>query len=669
MSGPRKPTSLGIPAPVAPAPTTPLRKPPTLGEIETPATIDRGSVNDTAAHTMIDDEEAHKQKFVPVVSEPRWDENSTVAQKSAKAAARANSSPIVDETLAPTPTRNEDSGRVLADFDDSRVGGPTNVDEDAAAVMPTAINPSVNGEKSTHPADGRLVVIGGNDRGREFVLSAREITLGRGVDNDIILTDIAVSRRHLVFIREGHRFGVRDRSSGNGTLVNGVRIVGDFFLHDGDQLELGNTLIRFEQADVFAQAGAPPAQPPVASVVVNSGLFPIPPPLVGMTPVPLPGVSPSLGPGASSSRTPAMTAAFGSGASSNVLPLPPVPTPPPPSTLIPEASSSDFVPIATEALGPMHPSAVAMDLLKAQRKLLMYIGGAVLGFALLVWIAARFSNRSDTQHQVVSTEASTSPALNALLTDVNKAEPPPAPAPAPAAEPAAAVAPTPEPVAPPPAPATAPAPAPKPAKAKPRRANVAAVAERSAIAAYRERDFDRASDILRAAAARENGASASRLESLARDYAQLGVSWAKGDAAAAGNPTLAMGAYKQAYQLDARSGRGLHASYLRNQLGKVLPRAASVYLSAGKFELARSACDDAQAFGTGTDPTVARVRNLLEGKARDLYNQGAALSRSKPDEARALWRRVLKMVPAQSPWYSKAYAALNKSSKSQDEDE
>jgi hypothetical protein len=93
-------------------------------------------------------------------------------------------------------------------------------------------------------------------------------------------------------------------------------------------------------------------------------------------------------------------------------------------------------------------------------------------------------------------------------------------------------------------------------------------------------------------------------------------------------------------------------------------------MSAGKFEQARAACDDAQQFGSGADPTVTKVRTLLEAKARELYTQGTSLARSKPDEAKALWRRVLKMVPAESTWYSRSYAALNKTAKpAADEDE
>ncbi len=720
----RKPTSLGIPAPVPPAPTIPLRhKPPTL-DMETPPTIDQSLVE----HTAIDDEEM-QQKFVPVPDadaaaeadavEPRWEESSTVAEKSSSRRglpplepnARAGSSPIVASPDTPVPpSSRDDSARVLVDFDDSRVGGPTNVDDNAVASMPTAINPSASGPPSpvglNGLGEGRLVVIGGNDRGREFALTARETSLGRGADNDIILTDIAVSRRHIVLFADGTRYGVRDLSSGNGTLINGVRIAGDVFVHDGDQLELGNTLLRFEQADVFSSVGAPPAQP-AAGVVLGAGMVPIGiPGVLGMSSLPLPGVSPPGG------RLGApLTAPFVGRASAlgSALPLSPqvfapaggeVPAPQPHPQPVPDASLGDFVPVQP-TLGPQHPSALAMDLFKSQRNLLLYLAAGAAGFALLVWIVVRVSTRSDKQHSVVSTEASTSPALNALLADVDKPEPPrpvatsatsPTPAlgvatlqaPAPAPVPVLTPTPAPAPVAA----ATRPAPAPPATKLTPRpkpvprpvavrrpapaaKPSPTLSAERSASVYYRDRDFGRASDILHVAATKESGANADRLESMAKDYAQIGTLLARGDASAGGNPTIAMAAYKLAFQLDARSGKGAHAPYLKTQLGKVLPKAASAFMSAGKFEQARNACDDARQFGGAADPTIGKVRSMLEGKARELYTQGTTLARNKPEEAKSLWRRVLKMVPAESPWYSKSYGALNKSAKAaaQDEDE
>jgi len=57
--------------------------------------------------------------------------------------------------------------------------------------------------RDPNAASAAVLVVGGNDRGREFELTSDEVTIGRGADCDIVLADIAVSRRHLVLFRDG----------------------------------------------------------------------------------------------------------------------------------------------------------------------------------------------------------------------------------------------------------------------------------------------------------------------------------------------------------------------------------------------------------------------------------------------------------------------------------
>jgi len=118
-----------------------------------------------------------------------------------------------------------------------------------------------------------LHVIGGADRGRAYELVLPETRVGRGADQDLVLADIAVSRRHFTLHAEGGRFRLRDLGSGNGTLVNGQRH-DTIILNDGDQIECGNTLMRFDQASARAQppahqpppmAAPPPYVPPAAA--------------------------------------------------------------------------------------------------------------------------------------------------------------------------------------------------------------------------------------------------------------------------------------------------------------------------------------------------------------------------------------------------------------------
>jgi hypothetical protein len=100
------------------------------------------------------------------------------------------------------------------------------------------------GEVALSPA--WLVVQSGPDRGRRFALRSGRTSIGRGVDNDVVLTDIAVSRRHLSIQLDGALYVMSDLGSGNGTLINDRDEDGAHRLAHGDKMELGNTVLVFE---------------------------------------------------------------------------------------------------------------------------------------------------------------------------------------------------------------------------------------------------------------------------------------------------------------------------------------------------------------------------------------------------------------------------------------
>src|SRR5262245_15748320 len=92
-------------------------------------------------------------------------------------------------------------------------------------------------------APARLVVPQGNDLGQELEISpGKTYSIGRGIDNDIVLTDITVSRKHFELRFEADAWVLADRGSGNGTLVNGNIEDHPFMLANGDAIEIGNTL-------------------------------------------------------------------------------------------------------------------------------------------------------------------------------------------------------------------------------------------------------------------------------------------------------------------------------------------------------------------------------------------------------------------------------------------
>ena len=97
---------------------------------------------------------------------------------------------------------------------------------------------------------GRLVVVaspGGDPAvGAMFPLDA-VTTLGRDVNNSIIVEDPFASTDHAVLTFRGRAWYVEDRDSTNGTFVNGSRVSGVAPLGFGDQLQVGQVRFRLER--------------------------------------------------------------------------------------------------------------------------------------------------------------------------------------------------------------------------------------------------------------------------------------------------------------------------------------------------------------------------------------------------------------------------------------
>lgn len=94
-----------------------------------------------------------------------------------------------------------------------------------------------------------LVIRGGEDEGRYFVLGSTLTRIGRHTESDIVLDDITVSRRHTEISRIDGRFMVRDTGSLNGTYVNQSRIE-EAPLNQGDELQIGKfRLVFLESAE------------------------------------------------------------------------------------------------------------------------------------------------------------------------------------------------------------------------------------------------------------------------------------------------------------------------------------------------------------------------------------------------------------------------------------
>lgn len=76
-------------------------------------------------------------------------------------------------------------------------------------------------------------------------LSDDVFRIGRLQDCQARFDDPNVSRHHAELRRRGDTYGVIDLGSTNGTLVNGVRTVGETRLNDGDTVRVGNNSLTF----------------------------------------------------------------------------------------------------------------------------------------------------------------------------------------------------------------------------------------------------------------------------------------------------------------------------------------------------------------------------------------------------------------------------------------
>jgi hypothetical protein len=98
---------------------------------------------------------------------------------------------------------------------------------------------------------GRLVVVaspaGEPPEGTSLALDAIT-TIGRDVNNAIVVDDQFASSEHAVLTFRGRTWYVEDLKSTNGTFVNGSPVDGVAPLGYGDEIQLGQVRLRLERA-------------------------------------------------------------------------------------------------------------------------------------------------------------------------------------------------------------------------------------------------------------------------------------------------------------------------------------------------------------------------------------------------------------------------------------
>jgi len=84
------------------------------------------------------------------------------------------------------------------------------------------------------------------DRGKQIPLKVGLNSVGRLPDNDVVIDDATVSRRHCaIVVHSDLTIEVHDVASKNGTTVNGAKINGPTRLRDGDEIGLSERRLTF----------------------------------------------------------------------------------------------------------------------------------------------------------------------------------------------------------------------------------------------------------------------------------------------------------------------------------------------------------------------------------------------------------------------------------------
>lgn len=136
----------------------------------------------------------------------------------------------------------------------------------------------LSGELS--PQDTRAATftcVTGLDQGRVFPIPFEDNFIGRSEEAAIRIRDRAVSRRHARLVRQGRAYVLQlVTSSMNGVYVNGLLLKKDAALKTGDVVEVGQTILRFDDSERApeehtVQAAKPPQLKPSPVTLPHAG--------------------------------------------------------------------------------------------------------------------------------------------------------------------------------------------------------------------------------------------------------------------------------------------------------------------------------------------------------------------------------------------------------------
>jgi pSer/pThr/pTyr-binding forkhead associated (FHA) protein len=104
------------------------------------------------------------------------------------------------------------------------------------------------GEERQPALVGWLVVMDGEDRGKDYRLREGQNILGSGGSVDVVIADKTISTKHASVRYRDRKFLLTDLDSTNGTYLNdNAEAISREELRDNDLLRLGGVCLRFKR--------------------------------------------------------------------------------------------------------------------------------------------------------------------------------------------------------------------------------------------------------------------------------------------------------------------------------------------------------------------------------------------------------------------------------------
>lgn len=130
------------------------------------------------------------------------------------------------------------------------------------------------------PPTYQLVIRTGPSAGKVFPMDKNELTAGRDLNNEIVINDSEISRRHARLFLQGSSYVIEDLGSTNGTSVNGQRLFGPYILRPGETITFGENTTAVFEAVMLGDAT-------VVSAAAQRPLTPAPQPPAPQAPQPM----------------------------------------------------------------------------------------------------------------------------------------------------------------------------------------------------------------------------------------------------------------------------------------------------------------------------------------------------------------------------------------------